>query len=500
MSQVINLTTSAPSYNSNILYFTEVPTTIIQVGSTITGFGIPSGSYIATFTETSITINQIGAFIPQGILVTITMNAGSVAKYSSDHKIKVPSGGKITLDTGDNTGLVFITGNLNVQGETTTVSTTNMEIEDNILLLNKGELGNSVTEITSGIEIDRGYNTDGNAQLLWDESMSWRDPWQSITRYGLWVFQTKGTGAVNGIRTNSIDTNGLNLGLISKGTGTVNVIGTVNYEEQILRYDNGTLDIRSNHEDDLPNIKAVVDKIDYQILNAPSDKIRRDDTQVIVYDNNISKRITYFNTAGIITTTISVFHFLTTNRELNITVGSYVSIVNSGNSYLDGTWQVQTADPLSYTFTILITTGISLSEVPPPVNCSVYIENSRSNAKITIDNLTVGEFYVNHADIFNVRIQDTTIQSTTSNTDLILASPGSGSIRIQDSMKIMYTSYASSSTPAMEIDCVKIYTDPEGAGDTGIYFVNPTYLPDKADYRRDELISKKKAIAFAILM
>jgi len=497
MSQVITLVTSSPSTNSNILYFTEVPNTKLQVGSSITGFGIPTGAYIAAFTATTITINEVASYVSQGTTLTITMNAGAVSKYSSDYKLKVPSGGKITLDTGENIGLVFITGDLNVQGNTTTVSTTNVVIEDNIIVLNKGELGNGVSEITSGIEIDRGWNEDGNAQLLWDESKTWVDPWEGLTRYGLWVFQTKASNEINGILTNSIETMGNNLALISKGTGVITVSGTVDYEKQVINY-NSTL--QALDDDYIPNIKAVIDKIDYQILNAPSDKIRRDDTQVIVYDNNISRRITYFNTSGIITTYVSVYHFLTTNRELNVTVGSYVTITGSGSPNLDGTWQVQTADPLSYTFVIMLTSSVSLSQMTLLPTCNVYVNNSKSNAKITIDNVTVGEFFDTHADLFNVRIQDTTIQSTTSNTDLILASPGSGSIRIQDSMKIMYTGYATSATPAMEIDCVKIYTDPEGAGDTGIYFVNPTYLPDKANYRRDELISKKKAIAFAILM
>lgn len=500
MSQVITLTISATSVNSNILFFDNLLASNIlqslQVGSTVTGLGIPTGSYVAAFTEETITISEIFTFVPIGTIITITMNAGAVSKYSSDYKIKVPSGGTITLDTGSNIGLVFITGNLNVQGNTTTVSTTNMEIEDNIILLNKGELGNGVTEVTAGIEIDRGVAIDKNAQFLWDESISWRDPWTETTRYGLWVFQTKATGQVNGIRTNSIDTNGNDLALISKGTGSITVSGTTNYEEQIINYNNT---LEALDDDLIPNIKAVIDKIDYQILNAPSDKIRRDDTQVIVYDNNITGRITYWNTAGIVTTTVSVFHFLTTNRELNVTVGAYVTIAGSGIPNLDGTWQVQTADPSSYTFTILLSSNVSLS-AQPNIATSVYVNNSKSNAKITIDNFTVSEFYTTHADIFNVRIQDTTIQTTQSNTDLILASAGSGSVRIQDSMKIMYTGYASSATPAMETDCVKIYTDPEGPGNTGIYFVNPTYLPDKADYRRDELISKKKAIAFAILM
>lgn len=496
MSQTITLVTNADSANTNVLTFASVPTLSLQVGASVSGPGVPAGTFVATFSSTSVTLSRVISFVFNGASIVFTMNSGAVNKFSSDYKIKVPGGGKITLDTGTNIGLVYITGDLNVQGNTTTVNTTNMEIEDNILLLNRGELGSFVTELTSGIEIDRGTASAGNAQLLWDESITWNDPWTQTTRTGLWVFQTKSTGQINGIRTNSIDTNGNDLALISKGTGTLTVSGTVNYEEQILNYNNL---LEALDDDLIPNIKAVIDKISWSIINDPSDKIRRDDTQVIVYDNNITGKITWYTTAGIITNQINVFHFLITNREMNVTVGSYVTIVGSGIANLDGTWQVQTADPLSYTFTILVSTSFAVSN-QPNIATSVLVNNSKSNAKITIDNITVGEFYTTHADIFNVRIQDTTIESTVSNTDLILASPGSGSIRIQDSMKIMYTGYATSATPAMELDCVKLYTDPEGAGDTGIYFVNPTYLPDKADYRRDELISKKKAIAFAILM
>lgn len=497
MPQTIILTASATVNNTNVILLTSVPVLEIQYGASITGNNIPNGTFVAAFTENSITASTTIPVVNIGQTITITTNSGAVDRFSSDYKIKVPSGGKITLDTGVNTGLVFITGDLNVQGNTTTVSTTNMEIEDNIILLNKGELGSTVTEVTAGIEIDRGTAITGNAQLLWNESILWRDPWTETSRFGLWVFQNKATGQVNGIRTNSIDTNGNDLALISRGTGSITVSGTTNYEEQIINYADLTLDALD--DDLIPNIKAVIDKIDHSILNDPSDKIRRDDTQVIVYDNNITGKTTWFHTAGIITTTVQVFHFLITNRELNVTVGSYVTIVGSGIASLDGTWQVQTADPLSYTFTILLSTPVSLNKVPN-IASGIYVNDSKSNAKITIDNITVGEFYTTHADIFSVRIQDSTIQSTISNTDLILSSPGTGSIRIQDSMKIMFTGYATSSTPFMEPDCVKIYTDPEGAGDTGIYFVNPTFAVNTGDFRRDELISKKKAIAFSILM
>lgn len=64
---------------------------------------------------------------------------------------------------------VVITGDLTVQGATTSVNTTNTEIKDRIVTLNKGETGAGVTLDTSGIEIDRG--TEDNAFLVFDEAV-----------------------------------------------------------------------------------------------------------------------------------------------------------------------------------------------------------------------------------------------------------------------------------------------------------------------------------------
>jgi len=55
-----------------------------------------------------------------------------------------------------------IKGNLIVEGETTTVNTTNLEVEDNIITVNKG-----TPQPQSGLEVFRG--APAKAQLLWDE-------------------------------------------------------------------------------------------------------------------------------------------------------------------------------------------------------------------------------------------------------------------------------------------------------------------------------------------
>ena len=63
---------------------------------------------------------------------------------------------------------VNIAGNLTITGTTTNVETTNTNITDNVITLNKGEAGAGVTLTTSGIEIERG--TSPNRSLVWTEN------------------------------------------------------------------------------------------------------------------------------------------------------------------------------------------------------------------------------------------------------------------------------------------------------------------------------------------
>ena len=65
---------------------------------------------------------------------------------------------------------VIISGNLTVNGTTTQVNTTEVNIGDNLLVLNSGEVG--TPSQNAGIEVERG--TSDNALLIWDES---EDKW-----------------------------------------------------------------------------------------------------------------------------------------------------------------------------------------------------------------------------------------------------------------------------------------------------------------------------------
>ena len=74
------------------------------------------------------------------------------------------------------THTVFIKGNLLVGGNATSVTKTDIEITDNKIVLNKGEIGSGVTLGEAGIEIDRGLLA--NVSLRWNETF---DTWQITT-------------------------------------------------------------------------------------------------------------------------------------------------------------------------------------------------------------------------------------------------------------------------------------------------------------------------------
>jgi hypothetical protein len=254
---------------------------------------------------------------------------GQFFRVNGDYNIKVKDGGTIKLDTGTS-GDTIITGNLTVQGDVTSVSTTNLEISDRIITLNDGENGPGVSLTYSGIEIDRGTYVDSTAvpraAFVWNETdpgfATDEDPasasgyWQIVTgssetAYGFADSNLK----IRRILTDSSTDSG-DLTLIGTGTGVVKVAGTTNYRLQVT--DN----------DDIPN----KDYVDFSILNNPTFQIRApqsQDTRVIIADKDITPNnsstggsLTYYGTQTGYPTTAS-------------TVGFFVDGVLAANIYAD---------------------------------------------------------------------------------------------------------------------------------------------------------------------
>ncbi len=209
---------------------------------------------------------------------------------NSDYKVVVQQNGTITLDTNPDglgsggVGTVIITGNLQVDGDTTYVNVSDMQVEDNIIIINKGEAGSGVTPNSgrSGITIDRGNLAD--ASVLFNENVSHLNSLGTPTD-GSFTF-VNDTGALVGIQTCSINTNGQNLYLINApGTGVVTVTGTNQYERNVFDYTNYDLDpptgpITIIDADALPNAQALADYVDSNLAFFDDYAISEDDTGV----------------------------------------------------------------------------------------------------------------------------------------------------------------------------------------------------------------------------
>lgn len=101
--------------------------------------------------------------------LTIAGTTNEIETSASGQTLTVGLPNDVTI--GNN---LTVTGDLTVSGTTTTVNTTNLDITDNVITLNNGETGAGVTAGTSGIEVDRGSET--NSSLVWDETT---DRWVS---------------------------------------------------------------------------------------------------------------------------------------------------------------------------------------------------------------------------------------------------------------------------------------------------------------------------------
>lgn len=208
--------------------------------------------------------------------------AKTVYLETGDYKIKVAdASNEITLDSA----LTHITGDLRVEGETTTVNTTNLEIEDNIIVLNKNETGAGVGEGTSGVDIDRG--SYANVQIVYDESIAWNNPSTQTVSQGPGL-QGPGYGSFKVSSADGNDILALRVANINNtnaiyfepgGTGTLRLGGSIAPANYISRM---------NDDNDIPNKKYVDDEINAVVIGAAFPRIVQDDTEVKITDNSQS--------------------------------------------------------------------------------------------------------------------------------------------------------------------------------------------------------------------
>jgi hypothetical protein len=423
--------------------------------------------------------------------------------YNTDYKISVQDGGKITLDTGIEIGDVIITGNLQVQGETTTVDTTNLAIEDNIIVLNRGEQGfPGITEGTAGIEIDRGSLNP--AFWVFDESVQWQ-----LGRLG-----GTGTfyGSVDGQKL-PINTPGIVAGgnfYVDTGEGVISVTGTQNYERKVFSYDNAGVNIEPAadgsivlDDDHIPNAKGIADFISYSFANNLQPSIQQGNTTATAIDDTHSiLEIISINASGNDTTVIATPdpHGFSSADTLIISGidgnGDPIEDLNGSDIEI-----VEIINQFSFRIDKTVTGGDITSYVQ---NSGTVTKNNaeESRIQITVEGIEVTEFYDDRTRIQDILIANNSIKSSNIDEDLVLSAPGTGTVKIEDAVELSSFPYEQDPIlPAAPAEGIKLYTTQDNTsgnftdqtlGKSGVFFVN-------SNRTRDELISRNRSLLYSML-
>ncbi len=300
-----------------------------------------------------------------------------VQVQDSGYKVVVQPGGSIILDTGTTIGNVVVTGNLTVNGTTTTINSSTLTVDDNIIVINEGEGGAGVTLVQAGIEIDRGSLP--NAEIFFNESVSHYSPTLATTVAGTFVFKDQ-NGTLLGLKTNSIMTGGSNLALVGSGSGVITVQGTTNYEQNVLDYGNP---LRPPlNPDYIPNAQAMVDYVTASFTGILQPGIEDGDTSVRTKDqSNLNNPLP------------SVIEFKVDNTliaEMNSSGLEVGSVIIGGDTITNSS--VNNLEITSNTAEVDVDAVLSLLDQSDPVPtagaCKIYTKN-------TVGSGNTGLYYVN---------------------------------------------------------------------------------------------------------
>ena len=148
----------------------------IDSGNFLSGFFLDEDD-LNSDSATSVASQQsIKAYVDNGLAglsqtsISQLNSSVTVADSGSNGAVTIACDGNNELVINDTSatfsGNVIVTGDLTINGSTTTVATTNTTIADNIIELNTGI---SASSNDAGLIIERG-STGNNAAILWDES------------------------------------------------------------------------------------------------------------------------------------------------------------------------------------------------------------------------------------------------------------------------------------------------------------------------------------------
>jgi hypothetical protein len=436
-----------------------------------------------------------------------------VRTTDDDYRIIVANAGTIYLDTTgakyDGSGKVVVRGDLEVKGDTTTVKSTISTISDNILLLSEGNPGPGLPAsldrpYSSGIEISRGNDSGGhaigNARWVYDDNISWA--LGGNTGKGSWVATQGDLGSetVLPLRTDGIIASGSLYVTVTGIAGVISVTGTNDYEERIWNYVDGVISpdpITGNitkDDDNIPNTKAVKDLVDFSIETVEIDKIAEDNSSITINDKNNTISLIYEVGSRTIVQTVGSHGY-----EIGDTIvisGVTTSPTDATINGINGSWTVTdtpTANRIEFNRS---TTGGDPDAYVTNSGKAITDPNSDpSRIIVTVEGSEIVNFYSNRVELADIQLLGTEISTYNSNDDLVLSAPGSGVVRIKDTLELTKTPGDDEGLvfdPAIPDEGVKLYSKTPNTGATGLFFVNE-------EGRRDEIISKNRALLYGML-
>ena len=111
---------------------------------------------------------DVAATGPSSIIDFQSTGTGGTILFGATNQVTVTAPSMVVSSNMTVQGNTTVQGNLIVNGTEFTVNTQTVEVKDNIILLNSGQVGSGVSAGTAGISIDRGDEI--NYQILFDET------------------------------------------------------------------------------------------------------------------------------------------------------------------------------------------------------------------------------------------------------------------------------------------------------------------------------------------
>lgn len=122
------------------------------------------------------------------------------------------------------------------------------------------------------------------------------------------------------------------------------------------------------------------------------------------------------------------------------------------------------------------------------------VSGVQSVINLELDSVNVGKIFADRAELQDLKIQDNMIETTVSDTDLVLSAPGTGGIKVLDNMTLTSTPAIDDALadPAGPADGLKLYVKTPETGGTGLFFKH-------ANTTTGEIISRKNALLLSML-